>query len=112
MNQNIGFLNIKLFECVLLGKSSRNAMLFTSGGSLLFTQPIKACLGVMFLAESSSTSIIGMLIWYFRMRVHIRPRMSFRLPLTMSLASKKIQKSKTKRYGFTLLQDCLKALDS
>ena len=65
------------------------AVILTSGGNLLFTHPINACLGVVFVASpSKSSSIIGMLIWYFKIRVHIRPKINFRFPFHMSVASK------------------------
>lgn len=65
------------------------ASVHTSGGSLLFTHPMRACLGVILAASSSSSSIIGKEIWYFKISVHIKPKMSFRLPFKMSLASER-----------------------
>jgi len=59
----------------------------TSGGNLLFTHPIRACFGVTLLASSSSSSIIGKEIWYFKISVHIKPKINLRLPFKISLAS-------------------------
>ena len=51
----------------------------------------RACFGVKSLLKSS---IIGRLIWYLRINVHIRPRISLRFPLLMSLASEKQKKDR------------------
>ena len=59
----------------------------TDSGILLLTHARSACFGVIFCPLLSSSSRYGMLIWYFRINVHIRPRINLIFPLKMSLAS-------------------------
>ena len=59
-------------------------LLMGSSGTLLCTQPSKACFGV---TSPLSLPIIGKDMSYFKMRVHINPRISLRLPFNISEAS-------------------------